>query len=63
MRLSTVLLLCAVAGVHAGAWLVGLWMVGVLVMADSLVVGGWALLRDVPEKPAQSVLERARRAA
>jgi hypothetical protein len=70
MRLSTVLLLCAVTGVHVGAWLVGVWMVGVVVMVDSLVVGGWALLRDVPErKPVvpegtlESVLDRARRAS
>ena len=72
MRLSAVLLVMSLAGLVGGAWLVGPWAVGVAVMADSLLVGGWALFRDDgrPEQPPAArgttladVLERARRAS
>ena len=72
MRLSAVLLVCSLAGLVGGAWLIGRWAVGVAVMADSLLVGAYALVRDDgrPEVPAQvagvptlaDVLEKARRA-
>ncbi len=46
MRLSLLLLLCSLAGVVGGAWLIGRWAVGCAVIFDSLAVGGWALWRD-----------------
>lgn len=51
MRLNVVLLVLALAGVVAGAWLIGRWAVGSAIIADSVLVGVWALLRDVPERP------------
>jgi hypothetical protein len=46
MRLSVVLLCVSLAGVVGGAWLIGLWAVGLAVIADSVAVGVWALARD-----------------
>jgi hypothetical protein len=46
VRLSAVLLVCSLAGVVGGAFLVGRWAVGVAVIFDSLCVGVWALGRD-----------------
>ena len=73
MRLSAVLLLVSLAGVVGGAWLVGRWAVGVAVIADSIAVGVWALLRDDGGRAEPSVhevaptlatiLDRARRGA
>jgi hypothetical protein len=69
MRLSVVLLLLSLAGVLGGAALIGLWALGVAVIADSVAVGVYGLLRDaegrarpsVHEVPTLSqVLERAR---
>ena len=46
MRLSAVLLVLSLAGVLAGGWLIGRWAFGVCLIADSVAVGAWALLRD-----------------
>ncbi len=51
MRLSVVLFVLGLAGVVAGAWLIGRWAVGVAVIADSVAVAGWGLLWDAPERP------------
>jgi hypothetical protein len=69
VRLSVFLLLCSLAGVLGGAALIGVWALGVAIIADSVAVGVYALLRDdgdrarpsVHEMPTLSqVLERAR---
>jgi hypothetical protein len=70
MRLSVILLLCSLAGVLAGGWLIGRWALGLAVVADSVAVGVYALLRDdgrgvqappVHQVPTlHDVLERAR---
>jgi hypothetical protein len=75
MRLSVVLLLVSLAGVLGGAALIGLWALGAAIVADSVAVGVWALLRDdgagpqvhrVPDDgiPAdvRTFIEKARRA-
>lgn len=71
MRLSPILLACSLAGLVGGAWLIGMWAVGLAIIADSVAVGVYALLRDdgrgrgepqaydVPTL--HDVLERARR--
>lgn len=46
MRLSVVLLLSAAAGVVGGAWLIGMWCVGLAVIVDSAALAGYALFRD-----------------
>ena len=46
MRLSVVLLLLSLAGVLAGGWLTGRLGFGLCVIADSVAVAAWALLRD-----------------
>ena len=51
MRLNAVLLAVALAGVIGGAYLIGRWAVGCAIIVDSLALGVYALLRDVPEKP------------
>jgi len=69
MRLSVALLLLSLAGVLGGAALIGLWALGLAVIADSVAVGVYALLREdgdrlrpnVHEVPTLAqVLERAR---
>ena len=70
MRLSAVLLAVSLLGVLAGGWLTGRLGLGLCVIADSIAVGAWALLRDdgksqqrpaVPGTPTlYDVLERAR---
>lgn len=68
MRSSVVLLLVSLAGVLGGAALIGLWALGVAIIADSVAVGVYALLREdgeakpsVHEMPTLTqVLERAR---
>ena len=70
MRLSVILLLVSLAGVLAGGWLIGRWALGLAVIADSVAVGAYALLRDdgrggqqpsVHQVPTlHEVLERAR---
>jgi hypothetical protein len=74
-RSAVPLLLVSLAGVLGGAFLVGTWMVGLAVMADSMLLGLWALFRDdglEPREPSapsvhevttlDTILERARRA-
>jgi fatty acid desaturase len=51
MRLNAALLALALVGVVAGAALIGRWAVGCAIICDSVLVGAWALLRDVPETP------------
>jgi hypothetical protein len=51
VRLSAFLLAVAMAGVVGGAWLIGQWAVGCAIIADSVALAAWALLRDIPEKP------------
>jgi hypothetical protein len=72
MRLSVVLLLLSLAGVVGGAALIAPWAVGLAIVADSVAVGVYALLRDdggraapsVHEVPTlASILEKARHAA
>ena len=72
MRLSAALLGVSLLGVLAGGWLTGRLGFGLCVIADSVAVAAWALLRDdgKPDEPPQvhgvptlhDVLERARRA-
>lgn len=72
MRLSVVLLLLSLAGVLGGAALIGTWALGLAVIADSVAVGVYALLRDddagrapvdaVEPRTLHAILERARRA-
>lgn len=72
MRLSVVLLLLSLAGVLGGAALIGLPALGVAVIADSVAVGVYAVLRDdgagrrqpdaVEPQTLHAILERARRA-
>lgn len=72
MRLSAVLLVFSLLGVLAGGWLTGRLGFGLCVIADSVAVAAWALLRDdgghaepqVHGVPTLAdVLERARRSA
>ena len=73
MRLSVVLLAVCLLGVLAGGWLTGRLGLGLCVIADSVAVGAWALLRDDGQVRAEpgahevptlhDVLERARRSA
>ena len=46
MRWSVFLLLCSLAGVIGGAFLIGRWAVGAAIIFDSLAVGGFVLFRD-----------------
>jgi hypothetical protein len=70
--LSIALLLVSLAGVLGGAALIGTWALGLAVIADSVAVGVYALLREsggravpsVHEVPTLAqVLEKARHAA
>ncbi len=71
MRLSVVLLGVSLAGMLAGGWLTGRLGFGLCVIADSVAVAAWALLRDdgrqaepqVHGATLHDVLERARRSA
>lgn len=71
MRLSVVLLAVSLLGVLAGGWLTGRLGFGLCVIADSVAVAVWALLRDdgqvVPlvhgVPTVHDVLDRARRAS
>jgi hypothetical protein len=51
VRVSVLLIAAGLLGVVAGAWLLGRWAVGLAVIADSAVLVGLGLLRDVPERP------------
>ena len=72
MRLSVVLLFVSLAGILGGAALIATWALGLAVIADSVAVGAYALLRDAGGRQAPSVhevptlaqvLEKARHAA
>lgn len=67
MRLSAFLLTLSVVGVLGGAALIGVWAVGVVVVAMSAGLGAFAILRDVPDRPGTADLaasrERVRRRA
>jgi len=72
MRLSACLLLLSLAGILGGAALIGVWALGLAVIADSVAVGVYALLREAGGRAAPSVhevptlaqvLEKARHAA
>ena len=73
MRSSAAMLIGALLGVLGGAALIGVWALGLAIIADSVAVGVYALLHDdgVPAQPAvravqgtvASVLERARAAS
>ena len=73
MRLSVVLLGVSLLGVLAGGWLTGRLGFGLCVIADSVAVAAWALLRDDGKaaEPPQvhsvptlaQVLEKARHAS
>jgi hypothetical protein len=69
VRLSVFLLLLSLAGVLGGAALIATWALGLAVVADSVAVGAYALLRESGGRPEPSahevptlhqVLERAR---
>lgn len=51
MRLSVTLLIVSLFGMVGGAWLIGLWCVGLVVVVWSLALAVFALLRD--DAPAQ----------
>lgn len=53
MRLSVALLLLSALGALGGAWLIGQWAVGVVIIGCSVLLGAHALLRD----PAQPTVE------
>ena len=57
MRTSVILLCCSLAGILGGGALIGTWALGVCLIADSLAVGVFALLRDAEGRVAPSVHE------
>ena len=57
MRLSVVLLLLSLAGVLGGAALIAPWALGLGIIADSVAVGVYALLREPESRPGPSVHE------
>ena len=62
MRLSVVLLLCALAGILGGGALIGLPALGACLIFDSLLVGAYGLLTHdwgvrAPEVPSVRTLE------
>lgn len=61
MRLSMSLIVAGLLGVVGGAWLIAPWAVGCAVVADSVALAAYGLLRDVPAKPESP--EQARRRA
>ena len=70
MLVSLLLLALSLAGALGGAWLVGMWAVGLVLLAYSVGLGVFAVLRDIPEPVAkaqmttlEAVLDRARRSA
>lgn len=70
MRTSVLMLLGALAGVMGGAALIGVWALGLAIIADSVAVGVFALRRDFPAPSVRdvpgtvaSVLERYRAAS
>ena len=72
MRLSVVLLLLSLAGIMGGAALISLGALGLAIVADSVAVGVYALLREADGRRAApsvqdvslpAILERALRAS
>ena len=57
MRLHVILLIAALAGVVGGAWLIGMWAVGVAVIADSAAVAAWALFHDDGQEPQAAIAD------
>jgi hypothetical protein len=57
VRLSLGLLAVSMAGMVAGAALIGLWAVGLAVIAGSMALAVFALLREPESRPAPSVSE------
>ena len=51
MRSSVLMLLISLAGIMGGAALIGVWALGLAIIADSVAVGVYALLRDTPATP------------
>jgi len=60
VRLSAFLLVVSVAGVVGGAWLIGMWAVGAVLIVLSGMLGVYAVLRDVPEKTGLDDLQASR---
>ena len=57
MRSPVVLLLLALAGMLGGGALIGVWCLGLCLIADSLAVAVFALMHDWPErKPSAHVI-------
>lgn len=56
MRLSLALLFLSTLGAVGGAWLIGRWAVGLVVVGYSLLLAVFALLRD-DQAPAVSELD------
>jgi hypothetical protein len=48
--MSAVLMLLGLAGVLFGASLIARWALGAAVVLDSLLLAGYGLVRDVPER-------------
>ena len=68
LRSPIVQLAVGVAVMVGGAWLISLWMVGIVLMLTGLGLGADAVLRDTGDSPQQrlhtheDVLDRYRRA-
>jgi hypothetical protein len=71
VRVSIALLLVSLAGILGGAALIATWVLGLAIIADSLLLGVWVLFRDdgTGRQPSvhavptlADVLEKARRA-
>jgi hypothetical protein len=62
MRVSVALFLLSLAGMIGGAWLIGQWCVGVVLLVWSAALGAFALLRNSPESPSQEELQAGREA-
>ena len=68
MTRPAVQLVAAVGVMLGGAWLIGMWAVGLVLFLLGVAVAGDALLRDddrrtaTPNQPSSEVLERWRRA-
>ncbi len=50
MRSPIILLLVALAGMLGGGALIGVWVLGLCLIADSLAVAVFALVHDWPER-------------
>lgn len=69
MRVSLIVLCCAMVTFVLGGLMIGVWCAGLCLMADSVAAAGWALMRETSVTPAElqahvnGVLDRFRRAA